>query len=214
MSQLAKYRKGFIENWFSFNPVAMFIILCLLYMALLFMKRIFIIDTIAAFEVLNERGEIWIFDIIYGVQYLSIPLFLTWKWLWTTLLLWIGCFMFGYRLHFNQLWKMVMLAEIFFFFPEIIKVVWFMIFETDPNYADVNAFYPLSLIHFFHYSEIDPKWLYPLKSLNAFELLYSPILIMGIYFLSGKKLRISTYVVLSSYTLFYIIWLGFYIVVY
>lgn len=212
--KLSKYRREFLENWFSFNTAGMFIIICLTYMALLFVKRIFIIDTIAAFEVLNERGDIWVFDIIYSIQYLSVPIFLAWKWTWTSLMLWIGCFMFGYRIHFNQLWKMVMLSEILFFVPEILKVIWYSMFYNDPSYNDYLAFYPFSLINFLDYTQIAPKYLYPLKSLNLFELIYWPILIVGIYFLSGKKVKISAYIVLSTYVLFFFIWLGFYILVY
>ena len=192
----------------------MFIIICLVYISLLFVKRIFIIDSIAAFEVLNERGEIWVFDILYGIQYLSVPAFLAWKWTWTTLILWIGCFMFGYRLHFNQLWKMVMLSEIFFFLPELVKVLWFTLFQTDPNYHDYMAFYPLSLINLTDYTQIAVRWHYPLKALNVFEALYWPVLALGIYFLSGKRLKISIYIVASSYILFFVIWLLFYSAVY
>ena len=212
--RLAKYRKTFLEEWFNFNVTGMFFIICLTYIALLFVKRIFIIDTIAAFEVLNERGDIWIFDILYGIQYLSVPVFLLWKWTWTTLTLWIGCFMFGYRLHYNQLWKMVMLAEIFFFLPEIVKVIWFTMFYSDPNYHDYMAFYPFSLINLADYTQIAPKWHYPLKSINIFEVLYWPILVLGVYFLSGKSLKISTYIVVSTYVLFFILWLFFYVAVY
>ncbi len=211
---LDKYRKRFLEDWFDFNFTGMFIIICLVYITLLFVKRIFIIDSIAAFEVLNERGEIWVFDILYGIQYLNVPVFLTWKFTWTTLCLWIGSFMFGYRLHFNQLWKLVMFAEIFFFLPEIFKIIYYTLFYSDPNYHDYVAFYPFSLINLVDYTEIQAKYHYPLKSLNIFELLYWPILMVGIYFLSGKKWKISVYIVLSTYVLFFLIWLAFYTAVY
>ncbi|MEP0984461.1 hypothetical protein [Ekhidna sp.] len=212
--RLTKYRKRFIEEWFEFNGTGMFLIICLTYIALLFVKRVFIIDSIAAFEILNERGDIWVFDILYAVQYLSVPIFLAWKWTWTTLTIWIGSFMFGYRLHFNQLWKMVMLAEIVFFLPEIVKVLWFTLFYTDPDYNDYMAFYPFSLINLVDYTQINPKWHYPLKSINIFELLYWPVLVLGIYFLSGKKLIISSYIILSTYVLFFFVWLLFYAAVY
>ncbi|MEQ9467757.1 MAG: hypothetical protein RLN88_10125 [Ekhidna sp.] len=211
---LTKYRKRFLEEWFDFNGAGMFFIICMTYIALLFVKRIFIIDSIAAFEVLNERGDIWIFDILYGIQYLSVPIFLLWKWTWTTLTLWIGCFMFGYRLHFNQIWKMVMLTEVVFFLPEIAKVLWFTLFYTDPDYNDYMAFYPFSLINLVDYTQIAPKWHYPLKSINIFELLYWPVLALGIYFIGGKKLKISAYIVLSTYVLFFFVWLAFYLAVY
>ncbi|WP_424963336.1 hypothetical protein [Ekhidna sp.] len=213
-NRLTTYRKQFLEDWFDFNGAGMFFIICMTYIALLFVKRIFIIDSIAAFEVLNERGDIWVFDILYGIQYLSVPIFLAWKWSWTTLTLWIGCFMFGYRIHFNQLWKMVMLAEIVFFLPEIAKVLWFTLFYTDPDYNDYMAFYPFSLINLVDYTQIAPKWHYPLKSINLFEVLYWPVLVLGIYFLSGKKLKYSAYIVFSTYVLFFFVWLAFYLAVY
>ena len=212
--KLSKYRNSFLENWFSFATAGMYLIICLVYMALLFVKRIFIIDTIAAFEVLNERGDLWVFDIIYNIQYLSVPLFLAWKWTWTSLTLWIGCFMFGYRIHFNQLWKLVMFAELVFFLPELLKVVWYSFFFNDPSYNDYLAFYPFSIINLVDYTQIAPKWLYPLKALNLFELLYWPALALGIYFLSGKKLKISAYIVLTTYILFFFVWLAFYVLVY
>ena len=211
---LDRYRKRFLEDWFDFNTAGMFIAVCLVYIALLFVKRIFIIDTIAAFEVLNERGDLWVFDILYGIQYLSVPIFLGWKFTWTTLCLWIGSFMFGYRLHFNQLWKLVLLLEVVFFIPEIFKILYYTLFYSDPSYHDYVAFYPFSMINLVDYTTINPKFHYPLKSLNIFELLYWPVLMFGIYFLSGKKWKISVYIVLSTYVLFFFIWLGFYIGVY
>ena len=122
--------------------------------------------------------------------------------------------MFGYRLHFNQLWKLVMLTEILFFLPEVLKVIWFSVFYTDPNYNDYIAFYPFSLLNFFDYTQIDPKWMYPLKSLNLFEFVYWPILALGVFFMSGKNLRISAYIVASSYTFCFLLWLIFYLLVY
>lgn len=212
--QLASQQKQFLENWFSFNSAGMFAVVCLVYIAFLFVKRILIIDSIAAFEILNERGDIWVFDIIYSIQYLSVPVFLAWKLTWTTLALWIGCFMFGYRLHFNQLWKMVLLMEILFFVPELLKVLAFTLLSSDPSYHDYIAFYPMSVMNLVDYTAIDPRYHYPLKSLNIFELIYWPLLILGIYLLSGKKLNVAAYVVLSSYVLFFLLWLGFYMLVY
>lgn len=211
---LDKYRKRFLEEWFDFNFAGMFLIVCLIYMALLFVKRIFIIDSIAAFEVLNERGDIWVFDILYSIQYLSVPIFLAWKFTWTTLMLWIGSFMFGYRLHFNRLWKLVMLTEVFFFLPEIFKILYFTLFYSDPNYPDYVAYYPFSLINLVDYTNVAAQYHYPLKALNIFEILYWPILMIGIYYLSGKKWKISVYIVLTTYVLFFLVWLGFYVAVY
>ncbi|MEM6379281.1 MAG: hypothetical protein AAF705_13815 [Bacteroidota bacterium] len=213
-ASLHKYRAKFLDDWYDFNSLGLFFFICFTYVVLLLIKQMFIIEGIAAFEVLTERGEMWIFDLFFGLQYLSVPVFLLWKWLWTTLLLWIGCFLFGYRLLFRQLWKLVMIAELLFFLPEFGKIIWFTLIETDPNYHDYTAFYPLSLLNLFDYTMLHQKWLYPLKSLNLFELLYWFVLAIGIYFLSGKKLLVSLYINASSYVLFYLIWIAFYLATY
>ena len=169
--KLARYRNEFLENWFSFNGAGMFVIVCLTYMALLFVKRIFIIDTIAAFEVLNERGDIWVFDLIYSIQYLSVPIFLAWKWTWdfSCTLDWLfSCF--GYRIHFNQIWKMLMLAEILFFLPEntqgrMVFTFSIVILHTMTTWLSIH----FSLVNLIDYTQIAPKYLYPLKSIKPFR---------------------------------------------
>lgn len=214
MDALKRKGEKFITEWYNFSNVGFFILLTLLYIVLLFLKRIFIIDSIAAFEILQERGEFWIIDLILGLQYLAVPVFLLWKFLLTTFILWIGCFMFGYKLTFWQLWKWVMFSELLFLIPEALKIIWFTVFTSEPTFQEYQAFYPFSLMNFFDYRSLDPRWHYPLKTLNLFEVAYWLILVSGIFILSGKKLNISAYVVLSSYVLFFFLWLIFYLFVY
>ncbi len=214
MHQVKQKGEKFLADWYNFNVLTFFLLLCFLYIALLFLKRIFIIDDIAAFEVLQTRGEFWIIDLFFGLQYLSVPVYLLWKFLFTTFLLWIGCFMFGYKLTFNQLWKWILFSELIFIIPEVLKVIWLTVVVSEPSFEDYQAFYPLSMINIIPYEQVSARWHYPLKALNLFEVAYQLMLIFGIFILSGKKLRISTYVVLSTYSLFFIVWLGFYVLVY
>lgn len=213
-TRLNKYRDRFLNDWYSVSGTGYFVILCLLYFAVFMIKRIFIIDGIAAFEILQERGEMWIMDLFFGLQYLSVPFFLAWKFTLTAFILWVGCFLFGYRIIYNQIWKMVMIMELIFIIPELLKVVWFTVFQTDPNYHDYTAYYPLSLINFFNYQTLDPRWLYPLKALNIFEMIYWGLLICGTFWLSNKKLKVSTLIVVTSYMLFFFLWLLYYLAVY
>lgn len=214
MDWLIQRREKFLSDWYNFNVNVFFLLLSFIYISLLFLKRIFILDNIAAFDILQERGDLWIFDIFYGLQYFSVPLFLIWKLTLTTFLLWIGSFMFGYKLTFRQIWKWVMFCELVFVAPEILKIFWFTLFSPDPNYQDYLAFYPFSLLNFFDHTSVSQKFHYPLKSINLFEVVYFLALTLGIYILSNKRLNTSSYIVLSSYVLFYIVWLGFYSLVY
>lgn len=211
---IRKYREKFFEEWYQFDSRIFFLVLSLLYLSVFLLKRFFIIDEIAAFEILQERGEMWLFDLVFGIQYLAIPIFLAWKFTLTAFLLWVGCFMFGYKVTYSQLWRWVMFAELVFLIPEFLKFIWLLINPSDPSYHDIVAFYPLSLINLVDYSSIDPRWHYPLKALNIFEPIYWLVLIIGVFYLSNKKWNTSAVIVVSSYVLFFFLWLGYYVIVY
>ena len=214
MNWLSRYREDFLENWFGIDGKLLFISLCLIYIVLFLLKRMLIIDNIAAFEILSERGEMWVFDLFFGLTYLSVPIFLAWKFVFTALALWIGCFMFGYRITFTQLWKLVMICELIFIVAEVCKIGWFTVIPTDLDYQDYQAFYPLSLMSLLDYSQLPIQWHYPLKSLNLFELAYWFLFVVGIFWISGKKLKISFYVVSSSYVFMFFLWLIYYVLAY
>jgi len=198
------------ENWFNFQSSHIFVLISLLYICILFLNRAFILADIAVFELLQERNQLSLFNFFYGGQYFITPIWLIWKFSVTALILWMGCFMFGYKVTYQALWKWVMCCEIIFIIPELIKFLWFFLIPGDPNYNDILAFYPLSLLSWFNYEHIPEQLHYPLKSMNVFELGYWILLVMGIFFLSGKQQKISIYIVLSSYLLFFLFWLIFY----
>ena len=214
MQSLIRYRKDFFENWYQFDSKLFFIILCVLYLLIYILKRTFVIADIAAFEILQERGEMWIFDLFFGVQYLSVPFFIAFRITITSLTLWIGCFMFGYRITYKEMWRWVMFAELIFVVPEFIKLFWFILAGSDPNYHDIVAFYPLSMMNLVDYTLIDQMYHYPLKALNLFEVIYWYVLMIGIYFLSNKKWSISVLIVSTSYILIFFLWLIYYLMVY
>jgi hypothetical protein len=178
------------------------------------LKRTFVIADIAAFEVLQDRGEMWVFDLFFGLQYLTVPFFIAWRITLTSFVVWVGCFMFGYRITYAQLWRWVMFAELVFIIPEFLKLFWFILSSNDPNYQDIVAFYPLSLINLIDYQNVGSAFHYPLKALNIFEALYWYVLMIGVYFLSGKEWKQSVLIVSSTYILFFFIWLGYYMIVY
>ena len=156
----------------------------------------------------------WVFDLFFGIQYLSVPFFIAWRITFSAFLLWVGCFMFGYRITFAALWRWVMFSELVFIVPEFLKLFWLMLSGDDHDYQDIVAFYPLSLINLVDYTAVDPMFHYPLKALNIFELLYWYVLMIGVYFLSNKKWATSVLIVGSSYIFFFLLWLVYYLMVY
>jgi hypothetical protein len=181
---------------------------------LLYIKITFIENETAAFEFLQDRPQGAILRLIAGLKMLSIPFIYLWKFTVIAFVIWVGCFMFGYRVTYSQCWGVVIGAEFIFLVPEVLKIVWFMTVQADPSYIDIRGFYPLSLMHFVDYYSIDDRWAYPLRALNLFEIAYWFLLVEGIHHYARKDKKYVWIIVACSYILLFFLWLGFYVIVY
>jgi hypothetical protein len=202
------------KSIFAIDKKLLFVLLCLLTLFLLYIKKSFIENETAAFEFLQDRPEGMVLRIISTLQFISIPLVYLWKFTIIALVIWMGCFMYGYRVTYWQCWGVVIGAEFIFIIPELLKILYFLIIETDPSYWDIGSFYPFSLMHFFDYYSIDKQWAYPLRALNLFEIFYWFALVSGIHHYARKEKKIVWFIVLSSYILLFFLWLIFYVIVY
>jgi hypothetical protein len=202
------------KSLFAADKRLLFILLVLSTLLLLFIKIAFIENETAAFEFIQDRPEGLVLRIINGLKYLSIPFVYLWKFTVIAFVIWVGCFMFGYRVTYVQCWGVVIGAEFIFLVPEVLKIIWFMVVETDPDYHQIRSFYPFSLMHFFDYYSIDKRWAYPLRALNAFEVVYWFLLVSGIHHYARKEKRTVWLIVACSYILLFFLWLGFYVIVY
>ncbi len=202
------------KSFFSADKKLLFVLLCLASLILLFIKISFIENETAAFEFLQDRPEGAILSMINALKYFSIPFVYLWKVTVISFVIWIGCFMFGYRITYAQCWGVVVVAEFVFLVPELLKILWFWFFVPDPAYSDIGRFYPLSLIHFADYDTMDRRWAYPLRALNVFEILYIFLLVEGVHFWARKDKKYVWIIVLCSYVVIFLLWLGFYAAVY
>ncbi|MFZ6010969.1 MAG: sulfate ABC transporter permease [Bacteroidota bacterium] len=202
------------KSLFAADKRLLFVLLCLATLALLFVKIAFIENETAAFEFLQDRPEGMVLRIINTLKYLSIPFVYLWKFTVIAFVIWVGCFMFGYRVTYRQCWGVVIGSEFVFLVPELLKIMWFMTVETDPSYHDIRAFYPLSLMHFVDYYSLDKRWAYPLRALNLFEIAYWFVLVSGIHHYARKEKRVVWIIVACSYILIFFLWLLFYVIVY
>jgi hypothetical protein len=202
---------------FSTDKKLTFIILCLVSVFVLYIKKSFIENETAAFEFLQDRPEGMILRLISALQFFSIPFIYLWKFTVIGFVLWVGCFLFGYRITFAQCWSVVMAAEFVFILPELLKIGWFLFVKTDPTLREVQAFYPLSLMNFFDYSTLDRRFAYPLRAISVFEILYVLTMVRGVNFYSfriHKQQSATWWIVSCSYILIFVLWLIFYMIVY
>ncbi len=202
------------KSFFAADKRLLFLLLCLVTLLLLYIKITLIENETAAFEFLQDRPEGMVLRAISTVKFLSIPFIYLWKFTVIAFVIWIGCFMFGYRVTYSQCWGVVIGAEYIFLIPEILKILWFMFVQTDPTYQDISAFYPLSLIHLVDFDALDKRWAYPLRALNLFEIVYWFLLVEGIHHYARKDKKYVWVIVACSYILIFFLWLLFYSIVY
>ena len=202
------------KSFFAADKRLLFLLLCLGTFLLLYIKIVFIENETAAFEFLQDRPEGTVLKLINALKFFSIPFVYLWKFTVIAFVIWVGCFMFGYRVTYTQCWGVVIGAEYIFLIPEVAKILWFMFIATDPNYHDIRGFYPLSLMHFFDYYSIDKRWAYPLRALNVFEVAYWFLLVEGIHHFARKDKKYVWVIVACSYVLIFFLWLIFYVMVY
>ncbi|MCH8232740.1 MAG: sulfate ABC transporter permease [Bacteroidetes bacterium] len=203
-----------VREFFEIDKRLYFVFLCLITFLVLLIKKNFVENETAAFEVLESRGQIGVLNLINAFQYLTIPFFYLWKFTFTGFILWLGSFAFGYKISFRKCWQIAMIAETLFLIPEMLKIIYFMYVFTDPNLFEIRAFYPFSLMNLVDYEEVASKWHYPLKALNIFEIIYWAILMYGIHFAVKKKREVAVLIVLFSYVPVFLLWLWFYVSVY
>lgn len=189
-------------------------LLCLLAFLLLFIKISFIENETAAFEFLADRPGGGILHALNALKLLTLPVVYAWKFTVIGFVIWVGCFMFGYRVTYGQAWGVAVMAEYVFLVPEVLKIGYYLFIETDPSYYSIRGFYPLSLMNFFDYQTIDKRFAYPLRALNLFEPLYWWLLAAGIHFYARKSMRMASFIVAGSYIFIFVLWLLFYIAVY
>ena len=192
----------------------LFVLLCILTFALLFIRKNFIESATAAFQFLEGEGLGWLFRLFNTLDYLSIPIIYLWKITVIAFVIWVGSFTFGYKVNYKQSWSLCLISEFIFLLPEFLKVVWFMFYVPDPSLFEVKAYYPLSMIQLFDYVELSKKYYYPLKALNLFELLYWYVLAAGLAVYMKKSIKEAWVVVLSTYVPLFFLWLGYYLLVY
>lgn len=192
----------------------LFLLICLATLVLLFVKKSMIENETAAFEFLADQPEGSVLYLRSALQYLSIPLIYAWKFTALGFVIWIGCFLFGYRVTYSQCWKIVMTGEFIFLVPELIKVAWFFFVVRDPTFFEIRAFYPLSVMNLVDYRTLEPGYSYPCKALNLFEPVYWYLLVVGITHYTRKGTRPAWIIVLGFYVPVFLLWLLFYWLIY
>lgn len=202
------------KSIFSVPKRQTFILLCLATLTVLYVKKSMIENETVAFEFLADQPEGSFLYVRSALQYFSIPLIYLWKFTALGFVIWIGCFLFGYRVTYAQCWGIVLVAEFVFLIPELIKVIWFLTVQSETTIFEIQAFYPLSVMNLVDYQELPTRYAYPFKALNLFEPLYWYGVALGIKHFARRGLKPAWTIVLAFYVPVFLMWLAFYMIVY
>ena len=106
-------------------------------------------------------------------SYLIIPILLLIKMSIIASIIYIGAFFHSKaKVTFKQLFNAVVKAEFVFLGVGVLKIIWFYFFQTNYTLEDLQYFYPLSALNIVGYKGLDTWFIYPLQTLNLFELAY------------------------------------------
>lgn len=155
-------------------------------------------------QLLNFRDEwAWLSYAIMPVIYLLKFTFLT---LWFL----CGIILFSYKTSFKKIFQVVLMAEFVWIVPSILTIIWFGLIDTNYNLVDVQYFQPWSLMSFFDVENIESWLIFPLKSLNLFEIVYMLVLAFGIKKVIDRDYTTSLSFVVPVYGLGLVTWIVFF----
>jgi hypothetical protein len=106
----------------------------------------------------------------------------------------------------NAVFKVVLASEVAFLIVGFLKFFWFYFIQTDFTLHDLEFFYPVSLINLFKRSEVQKIWIYPLQTVNLFNIIYMFLLSIGLCKVSMIKRADAEKIVLTSYIPLLFLW--------
>lgn len=144
------------------------------------------------------------------VVYAITPILLLLKFSALSVLLYIGAFFSDLHneITLGKIFKVVVMCEIVFVVASLVKMLWFLFFVGNYTLEDVSFFYPLSLINLFNRSEVASYWVYPLQTINIFQVLYALLLAVGLSRIGSLRKSSAEKVVLSTYFPAIAVWIA------
>jgi hypothetical protein len=141
--------------------------------------------------------------------YVFIPVFYLLKLSLVTLCVYTGILLLNIKsLSWSRIFGAVVVADMIFLIPAIIKMVWFT-FQADYTLEDVQYFLPGSMLNIFEPKLLEQWLIYPIQSVNIWELLFFIALALGLKkYLDGDFSR-SMGLVVSTYGVGLVVWIVF-----
>lgn len=142
------------------------------------------------------------------VGYLIVPLVVFLRVTYTTVCVFVGCFLNDIKVKFSELFTIAILADFVFIVSGLLKLIMLIFFKDVNTLGDLQV-QPLSILNLFDISILDPFYKYPLSVLNIFEVLYVLVLVWMVSGLIGRSFLNSFKTIATSYGTGIFLWLLF-----
>jgi len=109
---------------------------------------------------------------------------------------------------FKDFFRVALLGEFVLLFVGIFKLLYFLFIKTDYDLLDLQRYYPLSLINFADIDNLEPWLVYPIQTINLFEVIYFLVLVYGMHKLLKSNYWRDFEITAVSYGIGLLIWLG------
>jgi hypothetical protein len=145
-----------------------------------------------------------------SIIYIVIPFIIFFRSVLVAICLSIGLFFYDMenKLKLKQFFKIGLLGEFVLVLVGFAKLLYFLLIKTDYTLQDIQQFYPLSFINFLNIETLEPWLIYPLQTINLFEVGYFFVLVFGLHKLLENKYWKSFEMVALSYGTGLAIWIG------
>lgn len=204
------------NNISRIKPITTYSVLSLFTILLLLLSQTFLVTEELYYQSLGEQLSVDQIAQLLNVQskyeflsYIFIALLNLLKCSVIGLTIYTGTIIFGLKVKFKNVFRIVVLAEFIFLIPLVLKFVWFYFIQSDYTLDDLQFFYPLSILNIFEKGSISQFLVYPLQLLNLFEVAYWFLLAFGIHKLIKSDYEKSLKLVLSSYLPAMLLWVVF-----
>jgi len=176
---MAEKRKVINDNNISINGWFVFIVICFIYAILGLITHKYILTDNLYYHSLSERLSYNQIHSILHLQhkfewlgYAIIPLVILLKEGYAALAITTGFILFGVYTNYRTVFKAALVGEFVFLFEGIYKLIGLLWFVNVKTTTDIAEFSPLSMLEIFNDHKIVPWLIYPLHTLNLFELFY------------------------------------------
>ncbi len=199
---------GLLDRYFNLSSFRLFVIITACYLLTYWLSKNILINDIVFYnsysEQLSYERSMKLFEELKRlswINYVFLPLMLIIKFTMISIVLYTGVFFCDLHkeISFSGIFRIVVACEIIFVFAGLSKFLWFYLFAGNYDLNDITFFYPLSLINLFDKSEVRQFWIFPLQSVNLFQMIYIFTLSIGLTKAGAIEKTKSEKVVIYSY---------------